>query len=218
MITFRITQQGCFHCGQTHLGALQGGDLPAHTREDGTVCPGSGLQSDPHDYIDARRTKTCGACGSSNYDCGDNYCCDHCRFAERHKRLEMVKSDPTSKAVSAQYAQPCPVCAAGPFAPCRTRKTGRVTDTHLARLDGPKMAYIPANDMAYVPLDMPFSEGHWKAVEPCGDDCESLNHSVHPAPMQHLLAVEVIKAEGVHVSLIPDGSACAHLRDMVTAQ
>ena len=42
---------------------------------------------------------------------------------------------PVSSAVSAQYNITCPVCAAGPLLPCRTLKTGRVTDTHLKRID-----------------------------------------------------------------------------------
>lgn len=39
-----------------------------------------------------------------------------------------------SKAVSAQYRRPCPTCKAKPLEPCRTLRTGRVTDTHMARL------------------------------------------------------------------------------------
>lgn len=41
----------------------------------------------------------------------------------------------TSNAVSAQYPRPCPRCHAGPYQPCRA-KSGRVTDTHLARING----------------------------------------------------------------------------------
>jgi hypothetical protein len=39
-----------------------------------------------------------------------------------------------SKAVSAQYPRPCPTCGAEPYQPCRSLTTGRVTDTHHARL------------------------------------------------------------------------------------
>ena len=39
-----------------------------------------------------------------------------------------------SKAASAQYPNVCPVCFAKPKQPCRTLKTGRVTDTHLVRI------------------------------------------------------------------------------------
>ena len=39
-----------------------------------------------------------------------------------------------SGAASAQYAVSCPYCLAGPHKPCRTIGTGRVTDTHRARL------------------------------------------------------------------------------------
>lgn len=40
----------------------------------------------------------------------------------------------TSKAASAQYDRLCTVCWAEPGQPCRTRTTGRVTDTHLDRI------------------------------------------------------------------------------------
>lgn len=40
-----------------------------------------------------------------------------------------------SGAVSAQYPVICPTCGAGPSRPCRTMSTGRVTDTHQARID-----------------------------------------------------------------------------------
>jgi hypothetical protein len=40
-----------------------------------------------------------------------------------------------SHAVSAQYNVTCPVCNAQPLTPCRTLRTGRVTDTHLARIE-----------------------------------------------------------------------------------
>lgn len=39
-----------------------------------------------------------------------------------------------SKAASAQYDVTCRTCAAPPRQPCRTRRTGRVTDTHAPRL------------------------------------------------------------------------------------
>lgn len=39
-----------------------------------------------------------------------------------------------SGAASAQYDQRCPTCGAGPYEPCRTRTTQRVTDTHNARM------------------------------------------------------------------------------------
>lgn len=42
----------------------------------------------------------------------------------------------TSKAVSAQYPRSCPTCKAAPYRPCRSLGTGRVTDTHLARING----------------------------------------------------------------------------------
>lgn len=38
-----------------------------------------------------------------------------------------------SGATSAQYGVPCPTCGAGPYAPCRSLTTRRVTDTHAAR-------------------------------------------------------------------------------------
>jgi hypothetical protein len=41
-----------------------------------------------------------------------------------------------SGAASAQYARGCPTCGAGPYQPCRTLTTGRVTDTHMKRLMG----------------------------------------------------------------------------------
>lgn len=40
-----------------------------------------------------------------------------------------------SKAVSSQYTVECPQCHAAPNQPCRTLRTGRVTDTHLSRID-----------------------------------------------------------------------------------
>lgn len=40
-----------------------------------------------------------------------------------------------SKAASARYNVTCPVCKAEPKQPCRTRTTGRVTDTHMKRID-----------------------------------------------------------------------------------
>ena len=33
------------------------------------------------------------------------------------------------------YPNQCPTCGAEPNKPCRTLKTKRVTDTHLARID-----------------------------------------------------------------------------------
>lgn len=47
-----------------------------------------------------------------------------------------------SKAASAGYRVACPTCGASPFAACRTRTTGRVTDTHAARTvaKGPKLS------------------------------------------------------------------------------
>ncbi|HET6916638.1 MAG TPA: hypothetical protein VFH56_11165 [Acidimicrobiales bacterium] len=42
---------------------------------------------------------------------------------------------PTSKAPSARYGVPCPTCGAKADEPCRTRKTRRVTDTHVARIE-----------------------------------------------------------------------------------
>lgn len=40
-----------------------------------------------------------------------------------------------SKAASAQYDVTCPKCLARPKEPCRSLRTRRVTDTHLARID-----------------------------------------------------------------------------------
>lgn len=40
-----------------------------------------------------------------------------------------------SKAASAQYAATCPRCSAKPKEPCRAIKSGRVTDTHIARIE-----------------------------------------------------------------------------------
>ncbi len=40
-----------------------------------------------------------------------------------------------SNAASARYRNVCPKCKARSFEPCRTLKTGRVTDTHLSRVD-----------------------------------------------------------------------------------
>lgn len=45
-----------------------------------------------------------------------------------------------SRAVSAQYDVPCPVCLAKPKEPCRSRTTRRVTDTHYSRIE---LAYAP---------------------------------------------------------------------------
>lgn len=53
-----------------------------------------------------------------------------------------------SSAVSAQYPHGCTTCGAGPRQPCRTLRTGRVTDTHLARIQNP-----PADDPAGDPAD-----------------------------------------------------------------
>lgn len=39
-----------------------------------------------------------------------------------------------SGAVSAQYPVTCSTCKAAPFTPCRSLTTGRVTDTHVARI------------------------------------------------------------------------------------
>lgn len=39
-----------------------------------------------------------------------------------------------SRAASAQYPRPCSTCGAGSREPCRTLTTGRVTDTHIARI------------------------------------------------------------------------------------
>ena len=49
----------------------------------------------------------------------------------------MTRSEKKSKAVSARYPATCPACGAVPFAACRTARTGRVTDTHLARIGLP---------------------------------------------------------------------------------
>lgn len=40
-----------------------------------------------------------------------------------------------SRAASAQYGVPCPTCKAGQDDPCRTLTTGRVTDTHVSRIE-----------------------------------------------------------------------------------
>ena len=40
-----------------------------------------------------------------------------------------------SKAPSARYGVDCPTCKVGADYPSRTLKTGRVTDTHKARID-----------------------------------------------------------------------------------
>lgn len=94
-----------------------------------------------------------------------------------------------SSATSAQYAQPCPACKAGPYNPCRA-KSGRVTE----RLDAPKRAYVPANDQTYEPYD----ETNWKAVEECDETCHHPVHAFgHPERLRHLESVEVIIAEGV---------------------
>ena len=41
-----------------------------------------------------------------------------------------------SKSPSARYGRPCPTCKAAADQPCRTLTTGRVTDTHVARIRG----------------------------------------------------------------------------------
>lgn len=38
--------------------------------------------------------------------------------------------------MSHNYRNPCVVCGAQPFQPCRTLTTGRVTDTHMRRVAG----------------------------------------------------------------------------------
>lgn len=45
------------------------------------------------------------------------------------------ESRKASTAVSAQYNVTCPTCQAAPKAPCRSKITRRVTDTHRARID-----------------------------------------------------------------------------------
>lgn len=59
-------------------------------------------------------------------------------MTEQQCGAEAIRTDDgtrVSRAVSAQYDVGCPVCSAGPNEPCRTRTTGRVTDTHLWRRD-----------------------------------------------------------------------------------
>lgn len=41
-----------------------------------------------------------------------------------------------STAPSARYGRPCKTCKAAADQPCRTLTTGRVTDTHAARIRG----------------------------------------------------------------------------------
>ena len=61
-------------------------------RKDGTfarhaagdrICDGAGQYADPHHVPAAKAAQTCGACGSTNWDCGDHGCCDRCRNYER---------------------------------------------------------------------------------------------------------------------------------------
>lgn len=40
-----------------------------------------------------------------------------------------------SRAVSAQYPNGCDTCGAGSYEPCRSKTTGRVTDTHMSRVN-----------------------------------------------------------------------------------
>lgn len=102
-----------------------------------------------------------------------------------------------SRATSAQYAQPCPVCKAGPFNPCRTLGSGRVTDTHLARLGAPKRAYLSRDGAIYVPTENP---NLWQMEEPCREECQ---HPVHSAtryqPRQHFVSTGIIRMYGTLV-------------------
>lgn len=73
---------GCFACGETSIRTDEDGRLVEH-EDKGAPCGGGGIYADPHDTPEARATKTCGYCGSTNYDCGDHGCCAPCRFARR---------------------------------------------------------------------------------------------------------------------------------------
>jgi hypothetical protein len=62
-----------------------------------------------------------------------------CRVLGRHSRHNDGMGttwtiEPPSRAASAQYDVICPTCGAFPRDPCRTLTTGRVTDTHAARM------------------------------------------------------------------------------------
>ena len=54
----------------------------------------------------------------------------------------MTEPGRVSSAASAQYGWPCPRCAVAPYAPCRA-VSGRVTDTHAARLIPPATGSAP---------------------------------------------------------------------------
>ena len=54
----------------------------------------------------------------------------------------MTSEGRVSSAASAQYGWPCPRCAVAPYAPCRA-VSGRVTDTHAARLIPPATGSAP---------------------------------------------------------------------------
>lgn len=51
-----------------------------------------------------------------------------------------------STAASAKYRNTCPTCKSGPFMPCRTLKSGRVTGTHI-----PRLRAVPSRKVRIIP-------------------------------------------------------------------
>ena len=70
----------CNVCG-TSRAIRADGTYPRHGAG-GQVCDGSGQYADPHSIPDAWAARVCGACGTTNEECGDHGCCDRCRFYE----------------------------------------------------------------------------------------------------------------------------------------
>lgn len=73
-----------------------------------------------------------------------------------------------SKAVSARYRNVCPKCKAKSYEPCRTLKTGRVTDTHMQRVQNqfnartvrPAVPDAPVRIPRYFPVERVITESN----------------------------------------------------------
>lgn len=87
-----------------------------------------------------------------------------------------------SKAASAQYRNTCPVCKAGFKMPCRTLKTGRVTDTHMARVQAqfnrePRIMPTPTPDPPISYMSRYFPVQRERVTESALDSLASLGYS-----------------------------------------